>query len=236
LTQNKLAAIQVPNFLSDARCDVLLQQIKAIGLETYLDGELLKLGPSQYEYATHKAAYFESVEAQTYTKLPIFLWFVEKLKNEFSRSNLKLSVAYEQEFAASYCPAVLRGINNGLLVHNDFAYREAVGWAIQNIEWQFAFNLHLTTCVNGTTTAFNRTWQPSDETVFKLQTGTDIDYSYQPEIVAKSEQLTVQAFKGELTMFSSVNYHLVSKGIGDRYTIGGFIGKLKNKDEFVMWG
>jgi hypothetical protein len=141
-----------------------------------------------------------------------------------------VSIAYELGFGP-YFAGLVRRIENGTMVHVDFAPLEQPGWAVAQVRSQLVFNIFLEVprVDPGVVKVWQKQCQPSDGQ-FKV-TGA---YGYSPDVVAGVPCATIAPQMGMIMLINTRNYHQVSEASGVRLTFSASVGLMPDNN-VVLW-
>jgi hypothetical protein len=141
-----------------------------------------------------------------------------------------VNIAYEPGIG-HYFAGLLRRIEEGTLVHVDFAPLEQPGWAVARVYNQLAFNIYLDVAqVNpGVVHVWQKQWQPKDQQ-FKIPGS----YGYTAQVVEGVPFATITPRVGMMILINTRNFHQVSAASGMRLTFSASVGRLSDKD-IVVW-
>ncbi len=234
LFDNEIATIRVKNFLTADECDILLSEIKKIGIDYYKGAypKIGKIGITQFEYGNDKIGYFNSVSS-----LNKRMTVIHNIRNKVIKllecmGDNEVSVAYETSAKQEYFAGLIRVINNSALLHIDYAPRDAKGWSIEDINAQLAWNIFIQTDEeSGKGVVYNKPWEAKDEK-YKIEAS----YEYSSKVVQNKEKIEYLPNRGDLVFHNSRNYHSVKKSLGkeSRITLSSFVGRINN-NELVLW-
>jgi len=239
LFDNRIPAIRVSGFVSQHECQQISEFVRAIGhFQSYTfrstASNIHKIGPAQCEYSyTRRNEYFsEGDRAKVLQKK-----LAEMAFNPLDRvldtlrggSNRSVSLATEPSFG-EYFAGVFRQINQGALLHVDFAPLDAPHWAIGEIDYQISWNLYLRAPTEGgECIVHDRPWELEDE-AYKVPDSYHYDRTLVEGRVSKSHEFV----EGDLVFFNSRNFHEVEASADERLTMSSFVGRLPTGN-LVLW-
>jgi hypothetical protein len=234
--QGKIIGCEITDFFHPMHCKQLVDAVEKYEMdESYLSGTAKKVLESQHNRQSDPAAYFAGANSHPLLKEEVFKYSKRKLLSVLGKdySGYPVSIAYDAERRSYYCPAIIREFHSKLKLHNDLGSREGVGWdPIKHINKQWAFVVKLTQCIGGQTYVYNKKWDESHQVYFN----SDDNYSYDMKVVEGCTEIKVAGLKGSLIFFESTHYHRVDKVLkGRRYTMGGFVGLLEDRNELIVW-
>jgi hypothetical protein len=131
---------------------------------------------------------------------------------------------------APYYAGLIRRIEQGTLLHVDFAPAEQRTWDVAHVQCQLAWNLYLRTSGEdeGRTHVYERQWQPEDDA------HREGSYGFSRQLVDGSRQADFLPRVGEVVIFNTRNFHYVDVTRGERVTVTSAIGNLPH-GEIVLW-
>lgn len=236
LFDGQIPAVVLPNFISTADCEKIVENLREMGMGTYshVNHAVGRLGLAQMEYhlKQDKKGYFDRVIAaiDTYKRAvarsedPL-----EKLFNHLiSRGIQNVSLAKEQDYG-SYFAGSFRNVMTVGHLHYDFAPFEAKGWDIAGIEKQVSWNLYLNQPTGGDLHVYKRFYNPDDESL-----RVSGEYYYDRSLISGADQYRYSPRVGDIVMFNCRYFHEVKPVNGDRYSLSSFIGKKQNGD-LIFW-
>lgn len=238
LLKNKIPAICIPKFLADEECKRICDEAKKGGFSNYEDVSppIGKIGITQFEHTNkNMEVYFEKVKEAKKQRDTIFKKantfpinkVIELLKNINSETDIAKDPKYGEYFAG-----LLRYINQAYL-HFDFAKYDAPNWSINNVKYQLAFNIYISTSNHGgELVIYNQQWKPD---IFEkhLLPGHKGSYGYENTVTKDAESFFVKPKVGDIWFFNTRNFHRILYGNGDRISISSFIGQTDK--EIVLW-
>jgi hypothetical protein len=241
LFENRIGAIQIPNFVSVENSQLAIQRIYAHGIEYYENvyPRIGKIGITQFEHRyspIKKQEYFIKALIAHATRKDFFkdsgdplIKVLDVVQNAWGTST---DIAVEEDSGERYFAGLVRVINKALL-HLDWAPFDAPEWTIGKISAQIAWNIYLQTGVEGgETIVYRRLWQPSDELHLLPNS-----YGYDHSLVEGCDFIRIHPMQGALVFFNSRNFHKVemTEGETERISFSSFIGLMKPSQELVFW-
>ncbi len=237
LIRNEIPAVVIRGFATPDECSRLVERAQVIGFEAYKDvvPPIDRIGATVFEHnGSDVSAYFGRAEQCRAIQGEIFSQSFSPLERLMSR--LRQATGSPVQIAAdpkhgTYCAGLIRRIENGTLLHIDYAPAEQPEWWVAQVQVQLAWNLYLELDPEnpGKTYVYNRAWTPEDD-VYKLP-GT---YGYSRPVVEGAERYTLQPTRGDVYIFSTRNYHEVESSAGHRTTVTSAIGTLPD-GRIVLW-
>jgi len=237
LFNNRVGAIRIKNFLTEEECLQIEKDIHTVGVDFYENvfPPIGKIGITQFEHiGKSKIEYFDKtdlIKVKT-SKIKLHEIVLNKVISLFNFDNYKSAgLAIEKEISRKYFAGLIRFINIALL-HRDFGKYDGIGWEIEKVEKQLAWNIFIKSASNGGEgQVFKRFWEPKDDEL-KIENS----YGYDECLVDKCESLIYTPAVGDLVFFNSRNLHKVlqCETNGERITMSSFIGKTK-ENEIVFW-
>lgn len=238
LFSGQIAGICVPGFLNRKECEDLSQRTEELEFKDYLNvvPRIGRVGITVFEYdSIGKPAYFGAVQEANRRIGHItngicnpLARVVDWLKTMSPRAQVGL--AHEQDFGP-YFAGLFRRIEEGTLVHVDFAPVEHPNWGVAQVTAQLAFNIYIK-CADaepGVVHIWKKQWEPQDEK--QRISGT---YGYVSNIVENVPSAAIVPQPGMLMVINTKNYHQVSPAAGVRIAISAAIGRMPNGD-IVLW-
>ncbi len=236
LFANEIPYIRIPNFATPEECERLVEEASKRGFSAYrnVEPQINKLGITVFEYnAISKARYFEEARAAQDVLGDIFQHSFDPIGRLMSL--IEARTAYAARIARAengddYFAGLVRRIENGTLIHVDFAPAEQEGWCVGKVTHQLAWNLYLRTSEKGggKTHVYQRQWNPEHERY------KDGSYGYDPVVVHGSEKATFEPRPGEVVLFNTRNFHYVDPTSEERVTVTSALGRMSER-ELVFW-
>jgi hypothetical protein len=238
LFAGEIAGLCVHNFLTADECVHLTKNSRECEFEDYLHVEprIEKVGITVFEFdKIGKKQYFEAVESANRSISRITQDICSPLQRVIDwlstlSPNRIVNLAYEPAFG-SYFAGLFRRIEEGTLIHVDFAPLEQPGWAVSQICNQLTFNVYLDV----------PTFNPGDVLIWKKQSQPEHEqfkipdsYGYGPEVVKDVPFATIRPKTGMLMVINTRNFHQVSPAAGSRLAVSAAVGQLPDKN-LVLW-
>ncbi|HBO5142824.1 hypothetical protein FA378_11170 [Pseudomonas aeruginosa] len=236
LLDGQIPYIRIANFASREECEALVTSAVNEGFGPYRGVEpvINRIGNTVFEYnSISKHEYFEKNIDLNRVQQRIFDSSFNPLERIIGlleqQAQRRAGVARNVE-GQPYYAGLVRRIENGTLLHVDFAPGEQPGWEVAVVEEQLAWNLYLRVSdpYSGRTHIFDRQWQPADNA---LKEGI---YGYNARVVAGIEDASFAPAVGEVVIFNTRNFHYVEPTAGERVSFTSAIGRLPSGD-LVLW-
>ncbi len=237
LFRNKIPFIRISAFATPKECKSVISAAEAhTGFNFYRNVEprIDRIGNTVFEYNSISAdSYFaNSVEAARLQER-IFADSFDAVARMMQRLHRHAGMPARRATRASgtpYYAGLIRRIEQGTLLHIDFAPAEQRDWDVANVECQLAWNLYLRTSDKdeGRTHVYERQWQPTDDA------HREGSYGYAWHLVEGSRKANFLPCVGEVVIFNTRNYHYVDATSGERVTVTSAIGNLPH-GEVVLW-
>jgi len=195
LFKNKIPCMIIRNFMSNEKCDVLLNCAKEQGLN-YYEGtypRVGKIGVTQYEHSFKPKfpyffqAYLESQKRQNIVNSCKFDP-VENIFSLFKEENMHVKVMTEKEYCDYYI-GLYRVFEPGAFayIHFDYAPYDGENWEIGKITQQLSYNLYLQTpTIGGELVVYNLQCQRDKFNKFRLPEST-ASYGFSEEMVEDAD-------------------------------------------------
>ena len=238
LFAGEIAGLCVPDFLSAEECARLRKNTAECHFQDYLNvsPRIEKFGITVFEYdKIGKKQYFDAVEPANRTVALLTNGIcrpLQRVLDWFSAlcPGRSVDVAYEPGFGP-YFAGLFRRIEEGTLVHVDFAPVEQPGWAVAQVCNQLTFNIYLDTpkVDPGLVFIWQKQAQPEDQR-FKIPDS----YGYRRELVADVPYATITPQTGMFMVINTRNFHQVSPSSGSRLTFSASVGQRLDKN-LVLW-
>nr|WP_257453443.1 hypothetical protein [Archangium lipolyticum] len=194
-----------------------------------------RIGVTVFEHnGSDVSGYFEKAKGFQALQGEIFAQSFSPVERLMSRLRQALGVPVQvaaDPKHGTYCAGLIRRIENGTLLHIDFAPAEQPEWWVAQVQSQLAWNLYLELdpVSPGKTYVYDRAWTSADETL-KVP-GT---YGYQRSVVEGAKKYTLKPTKGDVYIFNTRNFHEVDPSGGRRTTVTSAIGTLPD-GRIVLW-
>ncbi len=130
----------------------------------------------------------------------------------------------------AYYAGLIRRIENGTLIHVDYAPGEQPGWEVASIKDQLVWNLYLRVSdpTSGKTHIYDRKWTNDDD---HYKEGI---YGYNPNVVQGADEAVFEPTVGEVVIFNTRNYHFVEPTDGERVAFTSAIAQTQ-ENELILW-
>lgn len=237
LARNEIPAVVIRGFATAEECSRLVERAQAIGFEAYekVDPPIDRIGATVFEHeGPDVSTYFGKAEHFRGIQNAIFSQSFSPLERLMSR--LREAVGVPVQIAAdpkhgTYGAGLIRRIENGTLLHIDFAPAEQPAWWVAQVEAQLAWNLYLELDPEnpGKTYVYERPWKPEDQQ--RKIPGT---YGYEPSLVEGVKKYELRPTLGDVYIFNTRNFHQVDPSGGRRTTVTSAIGTLPD-ERIVLW-
>jgi hypothetical protein len=238
LFAGKIAGLCVPEFLTAEECANLKGMLEQYAFEDYLNvvPRIEKIGITVFEFdGIGKKEYFEAVEVANRRVAAITNGICSPLQRVINwlstlSPNKKVNVAYEPGYGP-YFAGIFRRVEEGTLVHVDFAPLEQPGWAVAQVCSQLTFNIYLD--VPKVAPGIVHVWQKQEhweDEKFKIPDS----YGYTPEVVEDVPMATITPQVGMLMVINTRNFHQVLASTGTRLAVSSAVGQLPDKS-LVLW-
>jgi hypothetical protein len=238
LFAGELAALCVPDFLTPEECAGLSKRVEECEFKDYLNvvPRIKKIGITVFEFdGIGKKHYFEEVESANHSIMRITADICSPLQRAIDwlanlSPNRKINIAHEPGLGL-YFAGLARRIEEGTLIHVDFAPMEQPTWAVAQVQNQLAFNIYLdiSRVSPGVVRIWQKHWQLEDQR-FKIFDS----YGYAAEVVGGIPSVTVTPRAGMMVLINTRNFHQVSETYGRRLTFSASVGQLSDKN-LVVW-
>jgi len=241
LAAGRCAAIRVPDFLPQSKCEKILSALKSVQFDSYgtkrVYPPVMRFGVGVSDHRRDGAvadSYWDALDASREAWHSLGLPFDPF---EVCRYGLGAhwpnSVAVGRRGGREMGSGVAREPNQGFVVHFDDASREFSDNLLDaNLVAQFAFNLYLSVPeVGGETVVWRHRWNPGDE-AFRLPGS----YGYAEAVVGESESFELKPAVGEALLFNPRNFHAVRASHDSRRVALGFSIGLSDTGELLTWG
>jgi hypothetical protein len=237
LLRNEIPLVVIPNFATFEECARLADCANRIGFEPYenVDPPIDRIGITVFEYEGRGVGeYFRDAYKARLVQQAIFSESFDPLARLIARlaavADGPVDVATDPLFGR-YHAGLVRRIEQGTLLHIDFAPAEQPAWHVARVHTQMTWNLYLELAPGdaGATRIYNRQWLPSDEIMKVPKT-----YGYRREVVAGAQEFTYEPIVGDVCLFNTRNFHEVEPSTGRRVTCCSAIGVLDDGGT-VLW-
>jgi hypothetical protein len=239
LFEGKTAGVCVPGFLSAEECAKLVKKSEECEFGDYLNvvPRIEKVGITVFEFdGIGKKQYFDSVAGANRRIANITNGICNPLERVIHwlsalSPGRKVGVANETGYGP-YFAGLFRKIEEGTLIHVDFAPLEQPGWAVADVCSQLTFNIYLD--VPRINPGLVHIWQKQgqlEHDEFKIPDS----YGYKPEVLEEDVPFaTITPQVGMLMMINTRNFHQVMASNGSRLAVSAAVGQLFDKN-IVLW-
>lgn len=236
LFENRIPALRIKQFATPEECEALVVQAHLLGFDSYqeVSPRIDRIGITVFEYnKVGKDEYFRAVNRANAGQQRITSASFNPLKRIMAEiqecTNTTVRIASEPSYG-NYYAGLTRKMEQGTLLHIDYASAEQPKWEVGTVVTQLVWNLYLKLSPSnqGKTQIYNRQWYPEDE-VYKIDS-----YGYSNTVVAGANKIVFQPKVGDVVIFNTRNYHTVEPIDGHRVTFTSAMGLLPN-DEIVFW-
>jgi hypothetical protein len=243
LFNNEIAAIVVPAFTSQDRCQLAAKAVLAHGIEFYKDvyPKIGKVGITQFEYnrdLVQKNEYFTQARHADAMRRQLFAEsgdFVPEVITFFKDAWCgDAQIAMEEDTHQAYFAGLIRVLPKQLLLHYDWAPVDGPNWAICHIAAQLTWNVFLQTgSSGGATIVYKRPWPDESDERYAVAGS----YGFDSAAVKGADFVKLPPRVGDLVIFNSRNFHEVEETLDgtDRITVSSFVGLLESQNKLVFW-
>jgi hypothetical protein len=238
LFAGEVASLCVPSFLTPEECQILKQRAEDLEFKDYLNvtPRIERVGITVFEYfGIGKKEYFEAVTGANRSISKITDGICNPLQRVIGwlralAPESLVSIAHEEGYS-DYFAGILRRIEEGTLVHVDFAPLEQPKWGVARIRNQLAFNIYLDVPENdpGVVDIWQKRWTPQDEK-YKIAGS----YGFVENVVAGISRARIVPKIGMMMMINTQNYHQVSPAGGMRLAFSAAIGRMPDNN-IILW-
>jgi hypothetical protein len=233
LASNEIAAIQIPQFLSEEELALVVENMRKQTVAWYANKEnkqgRIGISATEYHYKEDgKRTYFDLAPQAAANRDQIF----EGIPNPIGRiiklfsEQYGVSIATEPSMQdAEYFAGIVRAMGAKSTLHFDYAQNQLPGWSVSDTEEQFGLVLHLQAATEGgELSVYNRPWEPEDESNNK-DIGQKGTYGFTEGFLGDTPHATVKPSAGDLIVFRSRNFHQVEdiKSDNPRLTLTVFM-------------
>jgi hypothetical protein len=238
LFDGEIAGLCVPDFISPEECSRLKQRSAEYKFEDYqnVSPRIEKFGITVFEFdRIGKKQYFDAVESANRTIARITNGICSPLQRAIDwllalSPGRTVTVAHEPGFGP-YFAGLLRRIEQGTLIHVDFAPVEQPRWAVARICSQLTLNIYLD--APKTDPGIVYIWQKqvhAGHQRFKISDS----YGYDPEVVKGVPYARITPRTGMLMVINTRNFHQVLPSAGSRLAVSASVGQLPDKN-LLLW-
>lgn len=238
LFSGEIAGICLPNFLTPIECKQLTDRMKEVEFAEYqnVSPPIGRFGITVFEYdCLGKAEYFKAVERAERSTARITNGIVNPRDRVMDwLSSLLPDVSINRAFEDGYGPyfaGLLRRIEEGTLIHIDFAPAEHPNWGVGRVVNQVAWNVYLNVldAAPGYVYIWQKQWKEEDD-IYKISGS----YGYDPSVIAGIPVAQIIPQSGMLMMINSRNFHQVLPSSGMRLAMSAALGCTAD-NRIVLW-
>jgi hypothetical protein len=237
LLNNEVGVVTVPEFISGEQCEEICGPLLEAPDWSFYEGSsppLGRLGITQYEHYESKGAYLDSAPVATARRSEILAPTPDPIDTVIDAFDgaWPARVGLVEEDGRPYFAGVFRRGRGGVAIHADWGPRDGVGWAIERITGQFAWNLFFSSPGGGgELIVYDYLWEPEVENHARQRF-----HDYDPKLFESSRRVEVTPEPGMLMVFNSRNAHAVgtSNTGDDRVAVGSFIG-VTDEGDLGFW-
>lgn len=241
LAAGRCVAIRVPEFLSPAVCQAVLDALTAASFDSYgaarVHPPVMRFGVGVSDYRRNGQMaddYWPAVAAGRDAWASLGLSFDPfELCRDGLAAHWPNKVEVGRHGGQEMGAGVAREPNQGFQVHFDDALREFTGNLLdENLVAQFAFNLYLSVPPEGgQTVVWRHLWHPADEQ-FRIAGS----YGYSEAVVGDAQSFALTPTVGEALLFNPRYFHAVRPSFGSRRIALGFAVGMSDGGELFTWG
>jgi hypothetical protein len=238
LFENKIPAIRISNFATQAECEKFNAAASAYTVTPYKLGEsdpsIEKIGEPLYEHRSqgNNADYWAAAAKSTdqYLKIcEVAGWNpVQRMIDTLISRVGSIKVHSD---CGKYFAGLIRYIEESALPHIDYAPHDASGFSVEKIQRQIVWNLVLDAPKDGgECVVYDSSWCEGYESC-----KCSDSYGYDRNRVTRgARQFKIRPIRGDVTIFNCRNFHEVTSAVGGRATVGSFIGQF-NDGKYIWW-
>ncbi len=236
LTRNEIPAIRIQDFATPTECEAFATAAQEVTRTSYPlesdDPPIEKVGTPLFECRHDDQEHYFALAAasrDTYSQIvEVAGWDpVLRMKSVLQR-RCKIEAETASERGNDYFAGLIRFIEKGTLKHVDYAPSDAVGYHVDQVVNQVAWNLILKSPDGG---GYCRVF---DSLFCDEYDSCRISYGFTEATTAGSRYFDIEALVGDVVIFNCRNFHEVQESLGDRITVGSFLGQFPD-ETFVMW-
>ena len=236
LFRNMIPYIRIPNFATPDECETLTRQASNHGFSPYrgVEPTINRIGNTVFEYdKISKERYFEDVEKTIPVQNRIFSEAFNPLKRLVDlvqdETGVRPVIAKNRD-GKPYYAGLIRRIENGTLIHVDYAPTEQNAWEVCDVISQLSWNLYLRVSdpSEGHTRIYNKQWEIGHR---RFREGS---YGYASDVVTGCESAAFEPTVGDLVIFNTRNFHAVESTKGERVTVTSALGLMPD-GRLVLW-
>ncbi|HEX3155298.1 MAG TPA: hypothetical protein VHV32_11765 [Candidatus Angelobacter sp.] len=238
LFAGEIAGICLRNFLTPRECRELTARIKEIEFTEYqnVSPPIERFGITVFEYdSLEKAEYFKAVKWADRNTARITDGIVNPLDRVVGwltslMPDVSIGRAFEDGYGY-YFAGLLRRIEEGTLVHVDFAPAEHPHWSVARVVNQMAWNIYLSVpgAAPGYVSVWQKQWKKEDD-VYKLPGS----YGYDSKVIKGIPAAQIVPESGMLMMINSRNFHQVLPSSGMRLAMSAALGATAD-NKILLW-
>jgi hypothetical protein len=237
LLENRIPYIRIGAFATRDECEgVIAAATRHSGFNAYRNVEprIDRIGNTVFEYNNiSEDAYFSNNAEANRIQERIFSDAFDPVCRMMRRLNERTGLRARRATRATGAPyyaGLIRRIEQGTLLHIDFAPAEQGTWDVAQVQNQLAWNLYLRTSDTdeGRTHIYERQWRPTDDA------HREGSYGYAWHLVDGGRKVDFLPRVGEVVIFNTRNYHYVDRTEGERVTVTSAMGDLRH-GEIVFW-
>ncbi len=236
LLASQIPAIVIRGFASAEECDQLVRAADKLGFEPYRQVEppIQRIGVTVFEYdSIGMDAYFRQAAALRELQDRIFAASFNPLRRLMDKLSAnhsgQVGIATDPTHGQYYA-GLVRRIEDGTLLHIDFAAAEQPDWTVASVRAQLAWNLYVDLADGaGDTHVYDRPWNARDEQ-YKIADS----YGYRHEVIVGANRYTYRPRRGDVCIFNTRNFHEVDPSKGKRVTFTSAIGRFDD-DSLRLW-
>jgi hypothetical protein len=236
LFNNFIPFIRVAHFAAVDECEAVVREACLNGFSPYsgVEPRIIRIGCTVFEYdSISKDSYFRDALTAKAVQERIFgascNLVARMIKFIADQTGLTVGVAQDRE-GRFYYAGLIRRIEDGTLLHIDYAPAEQTDWSVCDVVAQLSWNVYLriSNRDDGHTHVFKRQWTSDD------MAHREGSYGFKQSIVEGSAKATFKPQVGELILFNTKNYHRVDSTKGERVTVTSALGLMPN-GQLVLW-
>lgn len=236
LFRNMIPYIRITNFASADECESLTRQASSHGFSPYrgVEPTINRIGHTVFEYdKISKERYFEDAAKSLPIQSHIFSEAFNPIKRlvDLIQDETGVRPVIAKDLSGRpYYAGLIRRIENGTLIHVDYAPTEQNAWEVCDVISQLSWNLYLRVSDpnEGNTRIYNKQWEIGHR---RFREGS---YGYSPEVVKGCESAVFEPTVGDLVIFNTRNFHAVESTKGERVTVTSALGLMPD-GKLILW-